>query len=111
MSRENRLPLHRHKAVTHNEILKAMVNRYTLSRLSFVIKNNGAENLIICKVEASCPCVKIHQVPDSILPTGQASISGMIGLSESDKALSKAIFLTYNDMRVVLLKVKGIVKP
>lgn len=88
-----------------------MVNRYTLSRLSFVIKNNGAENLIICKVEASCPCVKIHQVPDSILPTGQASISGMIGLSESDKTLSKAIFLTYNDMRVVLLKVKGIIKP
>ena len=85
-------------------------SEYDSVPFSFVVKNRGTENLVIHKVEPSCPCVKINHVPNTVLSAEHASISGKIGLSESDGTLSKTIFLTYNDMKVVLLKVKGIVE-
>ena len=72
----------------------------------FSLKNFSKENIVLGKVEPSCSCISITNIPDTILPNATVPIKGRIGIKQSVGKFNKPIFVNYQD-EVLLLRIVG----
>lgn len=79
----------------------------TIRKFKFDIQNNSSDSIHISKVDVSCGCLKIQSAPNLIHPLSHGEIHGYINLSNLKGHLSKAIFVNYNDGKVIVLRIKG----
>ena len=86
------------------------INDFDSIGFYFNLKNLGPKNVIIHDVEATCPCVRISVKPDTISPGEYSLIGGKIGIKDSRGLQNKAIFVNYDDDKIMLLRIKGNLK-
>lgn len=76
----------------------------------FELHNSSNKTIIIDAIEESCSCIKIQEKLDSINPGETKQLIGVANISKQSGHLSKAIFVSYNDTSLLVLRVIGDIK-
>ena len=77
---------------------------------SFLLQSRSDREIYIEKVDVSCGCMKIDKKPKTIAKGQSASLDGHVEISGQSGKLSKAIFVKFNNGKVLMLRVIGEVK-
>lgn len=82
----------------------------TIYNFVFKLENIGDKKIILNNVEPSCNCLVLHDVPKYIPPHGNIVLRGYINTKRQKGNLSKSIYVDFDDNKVMLLRVVGVVK-
>lgn len=73
----------------------------------FHLKNIGKHSIRIHKVDVSCPCVHIEEIPKEIKAKEIKEIKGKVNIKNQYGKISKPIFVNFNTDQVMLLRIIG----
>lgn len=84
--------------------------RSNIQKFSFNLENIGNRDITIHSAKPSCECVVVQEAPIRISPKESRMLKGYIDLKNQKGKLSKAIFVDFDEDKVMLLRVIGKIK-
>lgn len=77
-------------------------------KCTFMLKNDGNEDIIIEKIDVSCGCISIEKYPHSIAPKKMEVLIAMLNTTNQRGFLNKSICIKSNATNSMeLIRIKG----